>query len=196
MQEIIVSEYNPKARKFPDNAFCIAFVYAESGNFVVKGFSGDVHKHVENNFPKSLVNLTWWHKGTKRSFWKFTHDDIYIKKITSQYWAIHKNELKRNRGWVVWKYVDRELPETLYFRRLPKKWIKEFDVQYWSKRTRGGFEVEINEYNPNAKMCWIGEIRLSPSQVFTCSWNKDGKKDFASIDESEFDLMPINNSTL
>ncbi len=127
MQEIIVSDYNPKAKKWPDNAFCIAFVYAESGNFVVKGNVRDVEIHVKNNFPKSLVNWTWWHKGTHRSFWEFTHENIYVREIDGGYWAMHKNKLKRNRGWVVWKYVDREIPETLYFRRLPKKWIKEFD---------------------------------------------------------------------
>jgi hypothetical protein len=127
MQEIIVSEYNPKARKWPHNAFCIAFVYAESGNFVVKGFIRDVEIHVKENFPKSLVNWTYWQERKHRSFWSFTNNNIIIKKINSLCWFMNKNELKRNRGWVVYKYVDSEPSETLYFRRLPKKWVKEFD---------------------------------------------------------------------
>lgn len=50
--------------------FSIAFVYSSKGNFVVKGMCSEVDKYVDEHFPQSVLNMTYWKNGKSHNFWK------------------------------------------------------------------------------------------------------------------------------
>ena len=103
----------------------LAFVYSRNtGNFVLQGYFKEVEEYLKKNYTHYFVNFTlWWH-GEHRDIWHFWKDSIGIFTPTKK---------KRN-----WKYEIRpystymtdkkELAnQTLKFKRLPKRWIPEFN---------------------------------------------------------------------
>lgn len=124
--KIIEVEPNNKPTWY-GGAFTIAFVYSNKGNFIVKGYRKEVKdylKSLHNKGYKYFVNYTLWSKnwgGQKahRDIWDFWDEDYSLlspsKKYSGKGWS----------KWVFYKYGGTVIKE---FKRLPKKWIKEFEV--------------------------------------------------------------------
>ena len=78
MKEVIV----PKISKpcWENGAFTIAFVYSNQGNFVLKGYNGDIHEYLKN-----IPNIKYFARfnfypnlSGSRGYWETNIDKVYI----------------------------------------------------------------------------------------------------------------------
>jgi hypothetical protein len=104
------------------------FVYSKyQGNFILEGFYGEVHEYLKKNYTHYFYYKSLWSMGKSRGSWSFWKDTIGIfdpskhskewKYIVRPY-GIHKG-IK-----VSTEEVNRK---TLKFKRMPHKWIPEFN---------------------------------------------------------------------
>lgn len=120
-------------------AYTICFVYSKyKGNVVVKGYRREVKKYVEETFKTHyFCNYSLWHLGENRDIWEFWKNDVHISQP-------HRTS-KAFKGKDRWKfkvYVYADLyyrhdeteekkkereSKILWFKRMPKRWIPEFD---------------------------------------------------------------------
>jgi len=129
LEEIVLSEFKSTTSDgyFLDgydssesNPYAIFFVYSKCGkSCVVKGMSKEVKEYCKKHFPQALINYTFWKNKRHRGGWRFNGKDIYVGNYVGK-------DNKR-RGYSVAIYKNRELVKSLHFRRMPKKWIPEFD---------------------------------------------------------------------
>ena len=117
-------------------AYTLCFVYSKyNGNFVLSGYSKEVQEYLEKNYTHYFYNLSLWSHGMHRDIWGFWKENvgIFSPNKTSKY-------LTGNERWkhCVRKYStgydvidsDEDVKaekESLYFKRLPKRWIPEFN---------------------------------------------------------------------
>lgn len=103
-----------------NGAFCITFVYSNKGNFVVKGYSGDIIAYL-NDFVfkggKYFANRVAYPYPEQRNYWFHYKNDIYIREPDVRDKQFH---------FKVFRFGPNKFE--LKFKRLPNKWIKEFDV--------------------------------------------------------------------
>ena len=104
-----------------NGAYTLCFVYSNKGNLLVKGYMGDVElvlNELKTKGYKFYYNKVMFHHGDKRNYWGFYKDGVYL---LSPY--------RSNRGEKRHHYRFRNYKshKTLEFKRLPKRWIKEFD---------------------------------------------------------------------
>jgi hypothetical protein len=135
LEEIVLSEFKStsKKRDFSSDGYtlvyydsvgstpyAIFFVYSKCGkSCVVKGMLEEVKKYCKQHFPQALINYTLWKNKRHRGGWRVNGKDIYVGNYVGK-------DNKR-RGYSVAIYKNRELVKSLHFRRMPKKWIPEFD---------------------------------------------------------------------
>ena len=112
-----------------DGSYCLCFVYSKyNGNFVLKGYYREVKDYLKKNYTHYFYNMSFWHKGFSRNIWNFWKKDIGIFEPSIR-------ERKKGNKTKVRPYScsyenksDEEIKEkTFYFKRLPKRWIPEFD---------------------------------------------------------------------
>jgi len=95
--------------------FTLSFVYSPNGNFVFFGKIHFLYNYIEEHFEKAIVNLYFTSRG--RSCWHFFCKDCIIQ--------IHKPCKETDRKFVFTRnYSGKTL---LKLRRIPKKWIPEYD---------------------------------------------------------------------
>lgn len=110
MQEICLSQYASNGHPFE-----IAFIYADSGNFVVKGMSDIVSDFLQREYKHYFANRTFWANGVHRSYWSGC-TGVYIKR----------QQAKKRRIWCVQLGNHWKFKQSLTYRRLPKKWLPEW----------------------------------------------------------------------
>ena len=106
--------------------FSICFVYSNKGNFVVKGWMGDIESYLKgliNKGYKFFYKLSMYHYGIERSGWFFYKENIHIRKPSL------KVKNKKNKFNQPYHFTVYSLDNDLYykFKRLPNRWIPEFD---------------------------------------------------------------------
>ena len=116
--------------KWYGGAYTLAFVYSNRGNFLLKGYGHEVKEYLEDLKSKGykyIVNQTLWHRekwsGEKRhrNIWKTSSNDAFISKPEPSF----KNCDNKFR-WTIYRYNgDKKI--TLKFKRLPKKWVSDFE---------------------------------------------------------------------
>jgi len=106
-------------------AYSLIFVYSKyDGNFIVKGYRGDVLDYLKKNHTHYFYYVSMWHSHETRGNWGFWKDTVGIYtperrdkrfkyRVTNQTWT------NRDKKGIT--------PITLEFKRLPKRWIPEFD---------------------------------------------------------------------
>jgi hypothetical protein len=107
-------------------AYCLCFVYSKyNGNFVLKGYYKEVEEYLKKNYTHYFCNKTLWYQGMSRDIWDFWKESIFI---------YHPSVRDRKKGQKIQvrpymsEYDGEDLKgDTLYFKRLPKRWIPEFD---------------------------------------------------------------------
>jgi hypothetical protein len=121
MKEIILSEFKPTDKQ----PFAIFFVYPKDGEpIVVKGMCDEVKNFVNSSFPNAIYRYTFWNDGVSRGSWSFAKSSE-----SSRYICTATDKLGNyKRGYDIRIYKDRKLVKTLYLRRIPHKWIPEYDV--------------------------------------------------------------------
>jgi len=116
-------------------AYVLCFVYSKhDGNFVLSGFMREVEEYLKKNHKYYFCNYSlWWH-GQNRDIWKFWKEDIGIHE-PHRYSKIFTGNSRwkfQVRPYVLWNKrtdrTDKEADEkALWFKRMPKRWIPEFD---------------------------------------------------------------------
>ena len=115
MKTIELSDFE---KRCPSCPWAIYFIYPKDGEpVVVKGMSKDVVQYVREHYPVALVRYTFWKDGVSRGHWMFTNSNHPIR-----YHEPGRFVMRDGRRWKV-MIGDR----TYSFRRLPKRWIPEFD---------------------------------------------------------------------
>jgi hypothetical protein len=121
MQVIELSEFKstkvaqPASWRRISEPYAIWFVYPKDQQpVVVKGMCSEVAAFVMKTYPKALCRYTYWKNGSERGGWKFTCPKMYV--------------VEGRRRKIVTIYTADNNPRELSFRRLPKKWIPEFDT--------------------------------------------------------------------
>jgi len=123
-------------------AYVLAFVYSKyKGNLVVKGYIREVEQYIKKNIKTHyFVNYSLWYLGSHRDIWKFWKESIGIHepRRSTKRSKIEKKDRKFSiRPYVDWVYDSEEEREkrwkeadeqALYFKRMPKHWIPEFDM--------------------------------------------------------------------
>ena len=106
-----------------DGARTMCFVYSKKhGNFILEGYLGEVKSYLKKNYTHYFCYYCMWHKGHSRGYWKFWKDtSVYIFQPSK----ISKTWKYRVVGY---ESSTRREKITLEFKRLPKRWIPEFDL--------------------------------------------------------------------
>jgi len=109
-------------------AYCLCFVYSKySGNFVLKGYHREVVAYLKKNYTHYFYNMSLWYQGFHRDIWDFWKKDVTIFTTSIR----ERKKGKKIEVRPYWKHgIDEEELEKqiLRFKRLPKRWIPEFDM--------------------------------------------------------------------
>ena len=126
--EIIVPASGPG--DWGEGAYCLCFVYSKyKGNFVLKGYYREVKEYLKKNYTHYFYNMSLWNKGFSRDIWGFWKKDIGIFEASiRERKKGKKTQVRPYSSSYEKRYTDEEIKEkTFYFKRLPKRWIPEFD---------------------------------------------------------------------
>ena len=116
-------------RGWMGGAYSLTFVYSKhNGNFALRGYSGDIEEYLKKNYTHYFCNKVLFGGYSHRNIWKFWKDGVGIFQPT-----ISKSRKVYDRKYRVAEYshYSDEQPITRIsyeFKRLPKRWIPEFDV--------------------------------------------------------------------
>ncbi|MFW6173082.1 MAG: hypothetical protein ACOC5T_05000 [Elusimicrobiota bacterium] len=100
-------------------AFVMAFVYSNKGNFVVKGMDKEVRDYVETHFPQSIFNFVWYKNGKSRNMWLSPKKLLlYIENIRCG---------KRSKYKIILFDQNKKQKTIGVFRKVPHKWLPEYN---------------------------------------------------------------------
>lgn len=139
-QAIINNKYYPVIEVPADGvkgvgggAYVLCFVYSKhKGNFVLKGYHREVKTYLKKNYTHYFCNMSMQWMGGHRDFWKFWKESVGVHEPTKYRKGRSKEDMKfMVRRYVNWDCGDEEREkadvEALCFKRMPKRWIPEFD---------------------------------------------------------------------
>lgn len=108
-----------------EGAYSLLFVYSKyKGNFILRGYLGEVEKYLKENYTHYIYYRSMWYQGQSRGGWKFWKDRIGIFEPSKMF----KTWKYQIREYSNWRDVDNDVEEkSLYFKRIPHRWIPEFD---------------------------------------------------------------------
>jgi len=121
-------------RTWSGGAYTLCFVYSKNnGNFVLRGYSKEVQEYLKENYTHYFYNLSLWYHGNKRDIWYFWKEGIGVHQPHRRS-KIFKGKDKwkfQVRPYTFWHASDEARKEadekSLWFKRMPKRWIPEFD---------------------------------------------------------------------
>ena len=104
-------------------AYVFCFVYSKySGNFILKGYSKEVEDYLRKNYTHYFCNITFFPNKGRRNYWRFWKKFVYIYEP-----ATGKYNKTNNKFRVSGYGEDGKEKIEMKFKRLPKRWIPEFD---------------------------------------------------------------------
>jgi len=122
-------------RTWMGGAYTLCFVYSKNdGNFILRGYMKEVEEYLKKNYTHYFCNMSLWSSGFNRDIWGFWKDGIGV-------FEPHRSS-KSYKGKDKWKFQVRPYThwwddeeekekankvEPLYFKRMPHRWIPEFD---------------------------------------------------------------------
>lgn len=124
-------------RKWCGGAYTLCFVYSKyKGNFVLRGYHHEVEEYLKKNYTHYFYNMSLWHQGFNRDIWGFWKKDISIfepseldKKKKNGRKKIEVRPYSFYGDFAETKMSEEELKsKTFKFKRLPKRWIPEFNI--------------------------------------------------------------------
>jgi hypothetical protein len=120
-------------RMWGGGAYVLCFVYSKfNGNFVLRGYHDEVEKYLKKNYTHYFCNFSLWSGGFNRDIWHFWKDGIGIFEPhrcskTFKGKDRWKFQVRPYSHWWEDEDEEKEKIEPLWFKRLPKRWIPEFD---------------------------------------------------------------------
>lgn len=140
-QAIINNKYYPVIEVPADGkkgicggAYVLCFVYSKyKSNFVLKGYHREVEEYLKKNYTHYFCNFSMQWMGDHRDIWKFWKESIGIHEPRRYKKDVSKEYLMFSvRPYVNWDCSEEEREkadeQTLRFKRMPKRWIPEFDT--------------------------------------------------------------------
>ena len=113
LPEIELSKFYSCRKHWFSQPFTICFVYPKDGKpFVLKGMAPDVDDYL-SKIGLALYRSTYWQDGKSRGSWAFTDSNRYVEKLPNGKFCV-----------TIYGMANK----TINFRRMPKRWIPEFDV--------------------------------------------------------------------
>lgn len=115
-------------RGMAGGAYCLCFVYSKyNGNFVLKGYMREVEEYLKKNYTHYFCNFSLWNLGQSRDIWHFWKKDIGVFDVSIK--ERRKGKKSEIRPWMNPELDEETLKaKTFKFKRLPKRWIPEFDT--------------------------------------------------------------------
>ena len=121
---------------WPEGAYTLCFVKSrDHGNFIVKGYMKEVREYLKQNYTHWFANFVLypqWRFSKGRNIWYFWKDSISLYHLSHKYhrlfYSFRFSNSKKSGYYVKASYnhIGPKVP-TMYFKRLPNKWIPEFD---------------------------------------------------------------------
>ena len=108
------------------NPYTFAFVYAEKGNILVKGYLQEVQEYLKNFNQKYFVNYTFYRGGVHRGYWKFYKKEVVIFEPETGRFGLKNRKKFEIRGYS--NFENYEKVPVINLKRMPHKWIPEFNV--------------------------------------------------------------------
>lgn len=114
-------------RGWSGGTYTLCFVYSKyKGNFVLKGYYKEVQEYLKKNYTHYFYNMSLWHCGLNRDIWGFWKPDIGIFKPSPR--EKRRGEKKIEvRTYSNWLRDETNEELSFKFKRMPKRWIPEFD---------------------------------------------------------------------
>lgn len=123
LPEIELSGFNHTPRNDP---YTICFVYPkDKPPVIIKGMYTRVYEHLHQYYLVALYRMSFWYAGETRGYWGFTEPRKYVGARGRR----KKISLFDKSGQLVREFT---------LRRMPKKWIPEFEIEYWLKPSYPG----------------------------------------------------------
>ena len=104
------------------------FVYSRhNGNFILEGFRGEVEDYLKKTYTHYFCYISMWNHGQSRGHWHFWKDyvGIFTPDKHRKDWKYTIRPYSNAYGHVTPKEEIEE--KTLHFKRMPKRWIPEFN---------------------------------------------------------------------
>jgi hypothetical protein len=96
--------------------YVMCFVYPKGAQpRIVSGMCAEVHGYVREHFPMSFYHTTYWQNGKSRGMWGFTAKHRYMSQ-------------GRDGRYEISIYDGCKFVRKLSLKRMPHKWIPEFDI--------------------------------------------------------------------
>ena len=113
-----------------DGARTMCFVYSKNhGNFILEGYRGEVDAYLKKNYTHYFCYFSMWRNGRSRGYWKFWRDiivKIYEPSKISKAWKYKVIKYRPSDGYG-YSISTKKETKKLEFKRMPKRWIPEFD---------------------------------------------------------------------
>jgi hypothetical protein len=117
-----------------EGARTMCFVYSKhNGNFILEGYRGEVETYLKKNYTHYFCYFSMWCNGESRGHWRFWKENIGIfSPCRSRILGIrHKYIIRRYHHMIYCgpstENDNDDTKNQLEFKRLPKRWIPEFD---------------------------------------------------------------------
>lgn len=108
-------------------AYCLCFVYSKHhGNFILRGYHREVEEYLKKHYTHYFCNFSLWCDGQHRDIWHFWKESIGLF-TPSKVWERWKFEVRPYFGGYRGISHEESKKQSLQFKRLPKRWIPEFD---------------------------------------------------------------------
>jgi len=120
-------------------AYTLCFVYSKNnGNFVLRGYHKEVEEYLKKNYTHYFYNMSLWYQGSNRDIWNFWKDGVGIHRPHrhsrifkgKDRWKFQVRPYTNSRMWDDDYEEKSKLADekSLWFKRMPKRWIPEFDT--------------------------------------------------------------------
>lgn len=99
-------------------AWTIAYIYSNKGNYILKGWRGDVLEYIHNLNIRYFVNFVLYHQGTKRNIWDCSNPNVTI---------FEPKPFKRGKHTAKYHFrvKNYDADKTFKLKRLPKRYVEE-----------------------------------------------------------------------
>jgi len=108
----------------------MCFVYSKHhGNFILEGYLEEVYEYLKTNYTKYFCYFSMWCRGQSRGYWRFWKErDVSIYEPSTSRLFNHKRRYRIVSYKPRYSYKqDVKINKTISLKRMPKKWISEFD---------------------------------------------------------------------
>lgn len=110
-----------------EGARTLCFVYSKyNGNFILEGYRGEVEEYLKSRYTHYFCYFSMWCQGRSRGNWHFWRDSVGIFSPCKSYkeWKYVVRPYTGGRKDVS---VEESNKKSFKFKRMPKRWIPEFD---------------------------------------------------------------------